>query len=91
MVTAHYGGYGPMKPRTIEALVLHLADYADSQLNGQVLNAAGWLTRKATGEELPSLTSKEAFEIVRSKAAEGWRGVEKAVDGIRQKRASQKP
>ncbi len=90
MVTAHYGSYGPMKPRTIEALVLHLADNADSQLNGQVLNAAGWLTRKATGEELASLTSKEAFEIVRSKATEGWKGVEEAVEKIRQARASQK-
>lgn len=91
MVTAHYGSYGPMKPRTIEALVLHLADNADSQLNGQVLNAAGWLTRKARGEELANLTSKEAFEIVRSKATEGWKGVEEAVEKIRQARASQKP
>ena len=90
IVTAHYGSYGPMKPRTIEALVLHLADNADSQLNGQVLNAAGFLTRKVTGEYMPNLNSKEAFEIVRSKATEGWQGVEKTVEKIRQKRGSQK-
>ncbi|MFB3888832.1 MAG: HD domain-containing protein [Candidatus Bathyarchaeia archaeon] len=90
MVTAHYGSYGPMKPRTIEALILHLADNADSQLNGQVLNAAGWMTRKVTGEYMPNLTSKEAFEIVRSKATEGWQGVEKAVEKISQARATQK-
>jgi len=26
IVAAHYGGYGPIKPRTVEALVVHLAD-----------------------------------------------------------------
>jgi 7,8-dihydroneopterin 2',3'-cyclic phosphate phosphodiesterase len=89
-VAAHYGNYGPVKPRTIEALVVHLADNTDSQLNGQVLDAAWYLTRKATGEGLPKLNSKEAFEIVRSKQAEGWKGVEKAVEKISQDRASQK-
>ena len=89
-VAAHYGGYGPIKPRTIEALVVHLADNTDSQLNGQVLDAAWYLTRKATGEGLPKLNSKEAFEVVRSKQVEGWKGVEKAVDKITQERASQK-
>jgi HD superfamily phosphodiesterase len=90
VVTAHYGGYGPIKPRTIEALVVHLADNADSQLNGQILDAAWYLTRKATGEGLPKLNSKEAFEIVRSKQSEGWKGVEKTVDKIVQERLSQK-
>ena len=90
IVAAHYGSYGPIKPRTIEALVLHLADNVDSQLNGQVLDAAGFLTRKATGEYLPKLTSKEAFEIVHSKATEGWKGVEKTVKKIKQKREPQK-
>jgi 7,8-dihydroneopterin 2',3'-cyclic phosphate phosphodiesterase len=90
IVAAHYGSYGPIKPRTIEALVLHLADNADSQLNGQVLDAAGFLTRKATGEYMTKLTSKEAFEIVHSKATEGWKGVEKTVKKIKQKREPQK-
>ena len=90
IVAAHYGGYGPIKPRTVEALVVHLADNTDSQLNGQVLDAAWYLTRKATGEGMAKLTSKEAFEIVNSKAAEGWSGVEKAVEKINQERALQK-
>jgi 7,8-dihydroneopterin 2',3'-cyclic phosphate phosphodiesterase len=90
IVAAHYGSYGPIKPRTIEALVVHLADNVDSQLNGQVLDAAGFLTRKATGEYMPKLTSKEAFEIVHSKATEGWKGVEKTVKKIKQKREPQK-
>jgi 7,8-dihydroneopterin 2',3'-cyclic phosphate phosphodiesterase len=91
IVAVHYGTYGIVKPRTIEALILHLSDNTDSQLNGQVLNAAEYLTRKATGETLPKMNSKEAFEIVRSKAAEGWEGVEKSILKIRLEREPQKP
>jgi len=91
IVAAHYGTYGLVKPRTLEALILHLADNADSQLNGQVLNAADFLTRKVSGEPLHRLNSKEAFEIVHSKAAEGWEGVEKALLKIKVEREAQKP
>ncbi len=90
VVTAHYGRNGPTHPRTIEALVVHLADNTDSQLNGQVLNATGFLMRKANGEGIRNLTSKEAFEIVHSKVTEGWKGVEKTVEKISQERSSQK-
>jgi putative nucleotidyltransferase with HDIG domain len=89
IVCAHHGGQaGPVWPRTVEALVCHLADQADSQLNGEILRAARYLSRTATGEELALLTSKEAFEVVRSKSTEGWKGVSKAVGRIRRKRSS---
>jgi len=87
IVCAHHGGEaGPIWPRTIEALVCHLADVTDSRLNGEVLRAARYLSREATGEELDILASKEAFEIVHSKVIEGWDGVKKVVEKIRQKR-----
>ncbi|MFP3985520.1 MAG: HD domain-containing protein [Candidatus Bathyarchaeia archaeon] len=87
IVCAHHGGQGgPMWPRTVEALICHLADQADSQLNGEVLRAARYLFRTVTGEEIPLLTSKEAFEIVHSKTLEGWKGVSKAVEKIKYKR-----
>lgn len=87
IVCAHHRGEaGPMWPRTVEALICHLADQADSQLNGEVLRAAKYLSRRAGGEELPLLTSKEAFEIVHSKTVEGWEGVNEAVEKIRRKR-----
>jgi len=87
IVCAHHGGEaGPIWPRTIEALVCHLADVTDSRLNGEVLRAARYLSREATGEELGILASKEAFEIVHSKVIEGWDGVKKVVEKIRQKR-----
>jgi len=87
IVCAHHGGEaGPIWPRTIEALVCHLADVTDSRLNGEVLRAARYLSREATGEELDILASKEAFEIVHSKVIEGWDGVKKVVEKVRQKR-----
>lgn len=86
VVSAHHGNYGPIRPHTIEALICHLADLTDSRLNGEVLSAAKYLTRKAGGKELPELTSKEAFEIVYMKGVEGWEGVKKAVEKIKQKK-----
>jgi hypothetical protein len=62
----------------------------DSRLNGGVLDAAAYLTRRAVGQELPMLNSKEAFEIVYSKSIEGWEGVTKSVEKIRQKRKTRK-
>ncbi|MEM2280439.1 MAG: hypothetical protein QXZ68_00405 [Candidatus Bathyarchaeia archaeon] len=90
VVSAHHGEYGPIRPHTIEALICHLADLMDSRLNGEILNAAAYLVRKATGEEMPGLTSKEAFEIIRSKAVEGWEGVAKTVEKIKKMKASRK-
>jgi len=90
IVSAHHGDYGPIGPHTVEALICHLADLMDSRLNGKVLSAAAYLTRKAVGEELQRLTSKEAFEIVHSKAAEGWEGVVKTVEKIKRKRKMHK-
>ncbi len=86
VVSAHHGDYGPIRPHSVEALICHLADLMDSRLNGKVLNAAAYLTRRAVGEELRGLTSKEAFEIVHSKSAEGWEGVAKTVKKIRRRR-----
>lgn len=90
VVSAHHGDYGPIRPRTVEALICHLADLMDSRLNGKVLNAAAYLTRRAAGEELRGLTSKDAFEIVHSKSVEGWEGVAKTVEEIKRRRRMHK-
>jgi len=90
IVAAHYGKHGITKPRTVEALICHLADDVDSQLNGQVIAAAGFLAQKATGEQLHRLSSKEAFKIVHVKAIEGWKGVQKEVEKLKQQRVAQK-
>ena len=90
VVSAHHGDYGPIRPHTVEALICHLADLMDSRLNGEVLSAAGYLAKKAVGEELLRLTSKEAFEIVYSKAIGGWKGVAETVTKIKRKRKTHK-
>jgi len=90
IVAAHHGEYGPIRPRTLEALICHLADFADSRLNGEVLSAAAYLTRRVAGQELFGMTSKEAFEIVHSKSAEGWEGVAKTLERISRKKKGRK-
>lgn len=74
-VAAHHAEHGPISPKTIEALIVHIADQADSKLNGEVLRAARFLLREATGQEPARLTHEHAFRIVVIKAREGWDGV----------------
>ena len=85
IVCAHHGyRYGPTGPKTTEALVCHLADITDSKLNGEVLRAAQYLAREATGRELHHVTGKEAFQIVHAKTLKGWKGVVETVEKMRQ-------
>ncbi|MCS7115596.1 MAG: HDIG domain-containing protein [Nitrososphaerota archaeon] len=90
VVSAHHGDYGPIKPHTVEALICHLADQMDSRLNGEILNAAAYIARKAVGEEIQGLTAKEAFEIIQSKVAEGWEAAAKTVEKIKRRRERRK-
>jgi len=39
-VAAHHGDSGPVRPETIEAIIVHLADYMDSKLIGDILRKA---------------------------------------------------
>lgn len=89
-VAASHGEYGPIRPHSVEALICHLADMADSRLNGEVLSAASFLMRKHVGQDLFGLTSKEAFEIVNAKSVEGESGVAKAFKKICRTRESRK-
>jgi putative nucleotidyltransferase with HDIG domain len=87
IVAAHMGWqHSPIGPRTAEALIVHLADMGDSGLNGEVLRAAQFLSRESAGVELERLTAKEAFEIVEAKTTQGWDGVRKAIEKMRQRR-----
>ena len=91
IVSAHHGWEaGPLGPRTIEALVCHLADITDSKLNGEVLRAASYLIRDVSDEEVKPLTSKEAFEIVNSKTVSGREGVSETIKNIRLRRSNAK-
>ncbi len=70
VLAASHGEWGPISPRTIEALIVHLADLMDSRLAGEIQKAAlNILKRK--GETPPrQLTLKGAVEIIRKAAEE---------------------
>lgn len=87
IMDSHMGWqHGPIGPRTAEALIVHLADMADSRLNGEVLRAAQYLLREATGIELNHMNATEAFQLVNAKTQGGWKAVPKALENIRRKR-----
>jgi len=90
IVASHHGSYGPIGPHSIEALICHLADFGDSRLNGEILRAASYFTRKTLGQELFEMNSKEAFEIVRSKTVGGWNDVARTIEKIKQRRETRK-
>ncbi len=90
IVDSHMGWqHGPMGPRTVEALIVHLADMADSRLNGEVIRAAQYLLRESAGIELGRMTAKEAFEIVNVKTQKDWKAVPKVLEKIRKRRKKQ--
>ena len=79
IVCAHHAEFGPISPKTLEALIVQIADIADSRLNEKVLDAAKFLTRQATGEEVWQISSMDAFNIVHIKAEKGLEDVKKYV------------
>ncbi len=60
VVSSHQGEYAPVRPRTIEAMICHLADMTDARLNGDVFNSAAYLLRMI-GEETPLLDPKRSI------------------------------
>ena len=82
VVASHHGDVGPTKPKTVEALIVSVADLADSDLNGKLLRAAEYLLKR-TGAYRPSLSSSEnALKIITTKDREGWKGLRKLLDSF---------
>ena len=79
IVCAHHAEFGPVSPKTLDALIVHIADITDSRLNGKVLGAAKFLIKQATGEGVRQISAKEAFRIVQIKAEKGQEGVKRYV------------
>jgi 7,8-dihydroneopterin 2',3'-cyclic phosphate phosphodiesterase len=75
VAASHGRQYGPIGPMTIEALICHLADHTEAELNGEMLSAARFMIREVTGEEPQALTGREAFAVVRTKTDRGWNGL----------------
>ena len=83
IVASHHGEVGPTKPKTLEALIVSVADQADSDLNGRLLRAAEYLLRRS-GETRPQIKSSlEAMRIIQAKRSEGWDGVQKLLGQLK--------
>jgi 7,8-dihydroneopterin 2',3'-cyclic phosphate phosphodiesterase len=75
VAASHGRQFGPIGPMTIEALIFHLADRTEAELNGEMLSAARFMIREVTGEEPQGLTGRDAFGVVRTKTDKGWDGL----------------
>jgi len=75
VVASHHGDQSPVKPKTLEALIVSIADLADSEFSRKALRAAEHLVRETTGRRKRFRSSKEALELLGLKAREGWDGV----------------
>ena len=81
VAASHHGDVSPVKPKTMEALIVSIADLADSELSRKTLRAAEYLLRQM-GENQPKLgSSREALDLVQAKSREGWDGVRKLSNG----------
>ncbi|MCX6649064.1 MAG: HDIG domain-containing protein [Candidatus Bathyarchaeota archaeon] len=81
VAASHHGDVSPVKPKTMEALIVSIADLADSELSRKTLRAAEYLLRQM-GESQPKLgSSREALNLVQAKSREGWDGVRKLSNG----------
>ncbi len=81
IAASHHGDVSPVKPKTMEALIVSIADLADSELSRKTLRAAEYLLRQM-GESQPKLgSSREALDLVQAKSRDGWNGVRKLSDG----------
>ena len=81
VAASHHGDISPVKPKTMEALIVSIADLADSELSRKTLRAAEYLLRQM-GESQPKISSsREALDLVHVKSKEGWEGVRKLSNG----------
>lgn len=77
ILASHHGETSPIRPHSIEALVVNIADSADAKLIGDVANAARWALRDCIGREIRQLSAEEAFKNVYARQTEGCEGVRK--------------
>ncbi|MEM1586538.1 MAG: HD domain-containing protein [Candidatus Bathyarchaeia archaeon] len=83
IVASSHGQGSPISPKTIEALICHIADEADSKLNGEILNAAKYLIKETTGETWEGINSRTAMKILTLKAKGGWEGLRAGIESTK--------
>lgn len=82
-VAAHHGENSPIEPRTLEALVVHLADNTDATMNDKVFFAAKDILRECLGAELQTLSREVSpFKVVAAKKEGGCDEVRRKFSGM---------
>jgi 7,8-dihydroneopterin 2',3'-cyclic phosphate phosphodiesterase len=81
ILLSHHGEASPTKPRTLEALVLHLADYVESSLLGDVLKGAQQILERAKRKRKID-NSRFAAMICQIMGKEGLDGVKKYLTSL---------
>jgi len=76
IILSHHGEASSTKPRTLEALILHLADYIESSLLGDILKGAEQILERAKKKRKID-NSKFAAMICHIMGKEGLEGVKK--------------
>jgi 7,8-dihydroneopterin 2',3'-cyclic phosphate phosphodiesterase len=77
-VLAHHGKTGPIEPRTLEALIVHMADSVDAEINDEVFFAAKNIIKECMGIDLEILPKGiSPFEIIKVKKEEGCEGIKR--------------
>ncbi|MGQ9760223.1 MAG: HD domain-containing protein [Candidatus Methanomethylicaceae archaeon] len=67
-VVAHHGDNGPIEPRTIEALLVHMADRTDAEMNDKVLFAAKEIIRECLMKEVVTLPREVSpYQVILAK------------------------
>jgi 7,8-dihydroneopterin 2',3'-cyclic phosphate phosphodiesterase len=76
-VVAHHGDNSPLSPRTLEALIVYMADFTDAEMSRRVLRAAESLVHRAGVAEQKKFSPEEAFRIVKTSSQQGLEGLKK--------------
>jgi 7,8-dihydroneopterin 2',3'-cyclic phosphate phosphodiesterase len=71
-VASHHGEGSPIEPRTIEALLVHMADRTDAEINDKALFAAKDIVRECLLREVVTLPREVSpFEVILAKKEGG--------------------
>lgn len=77
-VIAHHGRASPIEPRTIEALIVHMADKIDAEINDEVLFAARDIIKECSGKDMELLPKGiSAFDVIIAKEKGGCEEVKR--------------
>jgi len=83
IVAAHHGRYGLVNPRTVEALIVYLADMLDAQFDGEVIRLARYTAREAAVPGLDRMNSETALKIIQARVTGGPQGLQAVIEEIK--------